>query len=285
MGKDITQIYTLGPSTITYNGVDLGHTDDAGVKITRKINEVTATAGKFGKAPVGIFYDGETVEVDFILQQTDFTILASAFPKLNTVTGSGKTKLTTGNISGTKITAAAMVIQSLISALDPLFQVNLAQAVPVGDFIPVFTGGKIQGWACKFHGVVNESGGSDGSYMLTFGDPTATADAVAPVVSAVVPLDNAAGVAEATTVVWTISKALNGLTVNTASVMLVKDNVGAGAVAGAVALANNGASTTITFTPTSSLSTGKYYAVLAPNVIKDLAGNLLAGYESDFTCV
>lgn len=283
--QNLAQVFPLGPGAISFNGVDLGHIDAAGLTATRKVKLIPVKVGLYGDSEAAApFYDGEAITLEGVLLQTNFTILGNAFPLANTITNGTNSRLAFGNIAGTQLAAAALIVQSQTPGNDPAEQYNFT-AYPAGDFAAVYTGGKITGYKIKFNAIVN-AGAAVGSLMGSFGDPSITADAVAPTCSNVVPADAATGVAESTTVVWTFSKALNGATVNTKTVMVLKGATGQGAaVAGTVALANNGASTTITFSPTSALSTGIYYAVIAPGAVVGQNNVAFAGTESEFTCV
>lgn len=286
MSLDLTKQISLGPCSLSFNSVDLGHTDENGLKLTRKMTVVQAKVGKYGASISNRLYNGEEVTIEGVLAQTDFTILAAAFAGVTTVTGSGKTKLTFGKIAGTVFTGAALKIQSLISANDPLYQINIPRAHPEGDFEAVYSGGVFQGWKVKFVGMVNEAGGTDGNYLWSFGDPTASADLVAPTVSSIVPGDNTT-VAAPSVITATISKALDGNTVNAYSVLLYKAPASTGTtglkVSGTIVLTNNGASTTIAFTPGSALASATTYEFVLSDSIKDTAGNALAFYVSNFT--
>lgn len=283
--QNVAQVIPLGPGAIIFNGVDLGHTDDNGIKATRKVKLVVVKVGLYGDSEAAApFYNGESIELDATLMQTNMAILGAAFPLANIITNGTNSRLAFGNIAGTRVASGSLIVQSQTPGNDPADQYNFT-AYPAGDFEAVYTGGKISGYKIKFKAIVNTTA-AIGSLLGGFGDPSITADSVAPTSTNVVPADAATGVAESTTVVWTFSKALNGQTVNTQTVMVLKGSTGQGAaVAGAVVLANNGASTTITFTPTSSLSTGIYYAVIAPGAVMGQNNVAFAGTETEFTCV
>lgn len=286
-GINVSEIITLGASAVSVGGVDVGHTDENGVKMTVKSEMVQATVGKYGKSPVKHFINGQVVEVEFSLSQSNLTNLANVLPGATRVTGSGKTKLTFGLTAGTTVPGVALVLTPYLTdaSQSTAFKVTANNAVPVGDWEISYDGKKEQVYKCKFRIQVDEAGGANGSYLFVYGDPTASADVSAPTVSAVAPTNGATGVATSTTVVWTCSESLDGNTVNTANVLLFKDPAGGPTgdqVAGTVVLSNAGASTTITFTPTAALDgTQKYIAVL--NGVKDLAGNALGMYVTDFT--
>ena len=266
--KSIAEVFPLGPCTVAVNGNDLGHTDESGVKLTLKATIVQTMVSAYGKVATNGFLNGQQAEADFVIMQTDMTILAAAFPGATPVTNAGgSSKLTFGLYAATKIPTVTLTLTPL-QTLSPISNFTMI-AYPAGDFEPVYEGGKWAGYKCKFVGVVNESGASNGSFVGQFGDSTITADATAPSVSGVVPANAATGVATSATVIATITKALQGSTVNTSTVTLVQDPTGTPVeVVGSVALVNNGASTTVTFTPTSALTASKSYVfVMSPNIL------------------
>lgn len=287
MSEDISKIVDLGACRVTINSVIAGHTNEEGTKVTLTSEIIRSMVAKFGKAFVRHFLNGQAATVEFILQQTEFDVLAQILPGGTVVTDSGgDKKITFGKIGGTPLTAVTLVLTPFLSANTPLYDFSM-YCVPVGDFEIVYDGGKVQGWKCKFEGSINEAGGANGSYLATFGDSSITQDVTAPTAT-VVPADAATGVAVGDNVVWTFSEELDGNSVNADNVILFKDPTGSGMtgleVAGSVTLVNNGASTTITFNPTASLSASTKYIAVLRN-IKDKAGNELASglQASEFT--
>jgi len=293
-GLDISKIELFGPVAITVNGVNCGHTDEEGVKCPLTTQIVEAMAGKYGSnAPVGVWLNGQRLEIEFNLIQTDLEAasaggLEECLPGATLVSSAGKEKLTFGKIAGTKLTPVTMVLSSHVTAQTPKFDLS-CYAVPIGDFELTYTAEGHNKWACKFLATINEAGGAAGSYLATFGDATATADVVAPTVSAVLPVDGAAAQPVDVNVVWTMSEDLNLNTVDEFSVFLFEDAEGAGLgvqIAGAVTAVNAGAATAITFNPTAALTGGTTYVAVLTSAIKDLAGNALAtAYISNFDTV
>lgn len=100
-----------------------------------------------------------------------------------------------------------------------------------------------------------------------------SADTTAPTCT-VAPTDGAVGQATSVNVVWTFSEALQASTVHNGTVMLIKDD--GTNVAGTVTLVNNGASTTVTFDPTSALSGSSNYIGILTTGVRDTAGNAIA---------
>jgi Bacterial Ig-like domain len=285
--QNVAQVYPLGPCQITAAGNDLGHTDESGVKVTVKAAAVEAMVAKYGKAAVSFWANGLELELDFTLMQTDMDILKSAFPLMTLVTGAGGIqKLTAGQYSGTNIPSVAVVLTPFVAGLIGTSLSCLA--VPIGDFSPVYEGAKWAGYKCKFKAIINESGAANGALSFAFGNLSASGSATPPSVSSVVPANGASGVSAATTVVATMSENIDGTTVTVSRVELIEDPAGTPAlIPGSIALVNAGAATTITFTPTSSLPTGKTYSFVMSGAIKDQNGNGLmtvgvAGFASNF---
>ena len=289
MAENIAEVIPLGPAKVTFNSISLGHTDESGVKLTLKATIVKAQVAKYGKSDVGVFLNGQQAEVDFVIMQSDMTILQLAVPGATIVTNSGgNSKLTFGLTAGFQLVPQTLSITPYLGptsygSVTP----NIAwtmQAVPMGDFDPVYEGGKVAGYKVKFSGVINESGAASGSWMGSFGDPTITADAVAPTVSGVVPANAATGVATSANVVATLSKAMNGNTVNTETVLLIEDPTGTPLeIAGSVVLVNNGSSTTITFTPTSALASSKAHTfIITTNALGQNGLPITGGFLSHF---
>ncbi len=284
MAEDISLILPLGAVAMTYNGVELGETTP-NTKVTIKTTFVEAETGKYGKVPTNVFRNGTRVEVEAELMQNDITnIQTAAYPQFTLVSGSGKVKMTLGQIAGLANSKAILTMTSFVSTNTPYYDFTLSQATQIGDPELMYTAEKVQVWKVKFVGCI-DIGKAAGNYLGSFGDNSATADAVAPTVSSVVPaIDGTAAIG--TSVVWTMSKALNVNTVNDFTVYLVKaDPSGAGTKVACAkpVLVNNGASTTITLTPSGALTGTTAYLAILTQGIQDQVGNSLAMYTSNFT--
>lgn len=285
-GINVNEIVDLGAAAVTINGVNVGHTDENGVKVSIKNEIVQAMVGKYGKSPVKTFLNGQVVELEFTLQQSNFSNLVEVLPGATKVTGSGKDKLTFGLTAGTTIAGVSLSLVPFLTDANQAtaFQLTAANAVPVGDWEVTYDGKKEQGYKCKFRVQVDEAGGTDGNFLFTYGDPTASTDLTAPTVTNVNPANGATSVATSVVVVWTLDKSLNGNSVNGSSVLLFAEPVGGPTgdqVAGTVTLVNAGASTTITFTPSSALTASTKYLAVVSGVV-DLSGNALGMYVSEF---
>ena len=288
MSENVGTVITLGAVSMSYNGVELGHTDkDTKVAFKQKL-EKTKT-GKWGDTTTNIFRAGLEVMVEATLLQTDLVnIQGSAtgtpYPFFSTITGNGGTKLGFGEIAGNQMPKETLTLTPFLSGANQNtnYILTLTQAAPVGDPELLYSGEGQQKWKVKFEGCIDE-GQVAGLNIGSFGLPAATSTTTPPTTS-VVPNAGASGVLHSATVVWTVSEALNGNTVNTNTVQLWK--VGSSVmtlVAGSVVLVNNGASTTITFTPTGTLSGSTVYWASLTNQILDQYGNALVAESSDFT--
>lgn len=288
MSQDISKVILLGSVEVEYNGVDLGHTDPS-TKVTVKTELVKAQVAKFGKSTVKVFRNGIEVMVEMMLMQTDLTNIqgsstASPYPQFYPVSSGGNTKLGIGEVAGQESEGAELVLTPVLGDNTPDFDFTLHNAVPVGDPELMYTSEKVQIWKVVFEGVIDE-GQLAGEYIGAFGDDSITQDAVAPVVSSMSPANDSTGQSVATNIVWTMSKALNGNTVNTDSVKVVATpGVGAGGeVAGTVTLVNNGASTTITFNPDSNLAATTKFICILENTILSQSGVALVTDVRQFT--
>ena len=288
--QNIAEVFPIGPAQVIFNGNNLGHTDETGVKVTMKAKITQTKVAKYGDTPTGGFLNGQTVEIDCVIMQNDMTILAATFAGATIVTsGANLSKITFGVAAGTPIPSSTLQILPELIALDSQTpnMTFTCQAYPEGDFSPVYEAGKWVGYKAKFIATINEANGASGSWLAQFGLTSITSGGSAPTVSGVVPANAATGVAVGATIVWTFTEALQSgpQNINTENFSVVEDPLGTPVlVAGTVALVNGGASTTVTFTPTSNLASGKgHTAIVNPAV---LAQNGIAyggtGFQSHF---
>jgi len=291
MALDVTKNQLFGPVSVSINGADVGHTDDAGVKCNFKNTIVYAMAGKYGKVPVNAWLNGQDMEIEFNLIQTVKADLSTVLPGAAIVTdGGGNQKLTFGRGAGFKMTGVPIVLAPYPANMAPQFNFSIVRAVPIGDFDLVYTGDAFNLWKCKFKALINEATGAEGSFLWTFGDPTVTADPVAPAYSSVVPTDGAVSVSVTPTIVVTASKDLDPNTVNTSTVHLIEDPAGNHLqVACSVTLSNNGAATTITVIPSAPLEGTTQHMLIvedgALGGVKGFNGVAAPFFASDFTTV
>lgn len=281
MAEDATQILLHGACRISVGGVILGHTTPEGVQANVTGEPVHAYTGKYGpNVPVKTFNPGQGIEVEFMLSESVMTALAAAFPNWTRVSGSGLEKLNVGVVAGEQVDSAQLILTSFLADNTPERDLTITKAVPVGKPTISYQGTQEQRWAVKFVGLMNESTG----VVFAYGDASATTDSDSSDVSAVVPAAEATGVALATTVVWTFDKELDASTVIAANVLLFEDDSTPARIAcAAPVLVNNGASTTITLTPSANLTTAKLHLATVTSAIRDINGNYITTYASRFT--
>src|SRR5665213_32792 len=286
--QNINEEFPLGPCKVIFNSNNLGHTDES-TKVSVKATIVQALAAKYGKSGVGYFLNGQEAEVDCVLMQNDMTILAAAFPFTTQVTSAaGASKITLGVIAGQAIPSYTLTLipENGITNI-PGINVNWTMlAAPVGDFEPVYDGGKIAGYKVKFKSVINEAGAVSGAYLGTFGDTTISGT-VAELTATVVPTEAASGVT-GKTITWTFSQSLtpntvySGITIpgqsGTSNTITVIENAATAPVnvPGTVVLTNAIASTTVVWTRTAgNFTASQTWCAIASGAITDINGNAL----------
>lgn len=284
MALTASEMKLLGPVTVSIGGVDVGHTDEEGATIRRTPEIVGARAGKYGNVDVRKFQIGDKLEAEFMLAQSNLSNLALVWPGVTKVSSGGNDKLTFGQNAGKIITPSALLLTPILAANTPGFDFKIDQAVPIGDFELVYTPQGFNKYHCLFEGVINETGAADNAWLGTFGDASISADVTPPSMSSSVPADGAGAHPVADDLVCTMSENLDGNTVDDESVILIKDPAATAVrVPGTVTLVNAGASTTITYNPTSSLDTSTLHLLILTHRIKDQAGNALPLTEVNFT--
>jgi len=280
MAENSDNIVLHGACRVTVGGTVLGHTTVEGCKATLSGDNVDIFTGKYGpNVPVKSHNPGRGIDVEFLLNETVMTALILAFPNWTRISGSGKEKIAVGNVSGAAIASAELILTSFISANTPGKDLTISKAVPSGNPEIVYVGNQEQRWAVKFKGLMNESTG----YVFVYGDNSASAETDNADVTAVSPTGEAVAQNINTSVVWTLDRELDASTVNVNTVLLQEADATPAQIAGAVSLVNNGASTQITFNPTSDLTAATLHLATLTNQIKDVNGLAIDGYASRFT--
>jgi hypothetical protein len=287
MSENVGQIVVLGAVSVTYNGIELGHTTP-NTKVTFKPKYIKAKTGKWGDTTTNIYRAGIAVEVALELLQTDLVNIqgsttGSPYPFFNGIFGTNN-KLGFGEVAGVLQTKALLKLTSFISGNTPLYDLTLTQATPIGAPEIDYTGEKEQIWKVTFEACIDE-GQVAGLNIGSFGNSAATQSVVAPTVTSVVPAANATAISRSTVITWTMSEALNGNTVNASSVKLFSLTAGIGTPVACAApvLTNNGASTTIALTPSGNLAATTAHIAVLNSTILDSYGNALALYSTQFT--
>ena len=296
MAEDVTKIVNLGGCSLwaSTNGfstyTDLGDTDENGVKLEIKSSVVLAKVARFGDTPVAGWLNGQVAKITAKLSQSQYAILGQITPGATiTTNGSGNSNMTLGVYGGTQLAPFSLKLKSLLPENTPTWDVTAVNVIVVGATNMGFTGKKEQQWEVDF-AVLVDQGATNGSSLLTIGDTTITQES-AVTVSSVSPANKATAVALAATVTWTFSGILNQGSVSTTgpqpTVGVMEDPNSSSsdtgnAVAGMAVLTNNGASTTIVFTPTSDLTASVVYIAWIQGLV-DAFGNQLPLYTSMFT--
>lgn len=110
MAASTANVKNLGPCTMNFNSNDIGHVSGVEVTITDKTNEHKIDA--YGDNPVAAFEGGVSIEVKCLMEETDWTVLASASHQLTKLVGTTTTgtKLAGGAVAGAQITGALLTI-------------------------------------------------------------------------------------------------------------------------------------------------------------------------------
>lgn len=167
---DITNV-KVGACSVTFNGVDLGHTK-GGVEVSYEPIYHDVSVDKYGESVVEKYLIGEKWSAKVPLAELTIANLKVAMPQ-GTFAGAGNARLTVGHTAGTKATttAAQLVLHPLnmgTRANDIVFHkayvastVDLAMKVDEENLIEV-----------TFEALIDESK-SDGNYLGLIGDSTA----------------------------------------------------------------------------------------------------------------
>lgn len=284
MGTSVGKLLP-GPATVSVGGVDIGsyvHGKSLIAKLKTKF--VESMDAQYGDLlPVAAYQESQGLEVEAEFLYLDWAKIAKMLPGLTLVSGTTY-KGTFGLRSGTEVTSMSLAIAPRNSALALIATLTIpAVYISTAENDFPYGGAKPQTYTVKFKAMADTVTGADGSFIGSWGDPAASADLVLPTCSSVTPADGASGVSKTDPLVWTMSKDLDASTVNTGSVIVAMTDP-AGTVltdvAGAVVLSNNGASTTISFTPTSAMTGSKLHCAMLLPTIKDTHGNRLAAFSN-----
>lgn len=286
------EVLLLGPCKIEIDGVDMGYTGPAGAKVIPSYKFTESKVGKFGDAALDFWMNMIGLEIDVDFAQTNFAVLAKVYPGGTKVTSGAASKLTLGQIAGTKLVPFLLKLTPLNAPMATSYSFTSYRTVSIGAPELIYDGSGVQYYKSKLRCLVDDTK-TDGNWFATFGDTTINADVTPPTVSSVTPADNAGSVSTATTVVWVFSKAMDINSVDNGSASLQLSPVSVGiptalGVAGTLGLSVDGL--TLTFTPAVALTAGKTYIPRLSTKLKDLAGNRLggglvdglAGYLTDF---
>lgn len=168
MAGDATKIQ-LGICSVTFKGVDLGHTI-GGAVVVYKPDFHKTTVDKYGSSVVEQFLVGEDMSAEFSL--AEYTI-ANLLAALNQGVAQADDSVSVGSIAGKRgsLNAGLLVLSPINqSASDPRkFDVAIYKALPTGDIKIEHKNDGERLLPCVFSGIVDESR-SDGNMLGFIGD-------------------------------------------------------------------------------------------------------------------
>ena len=88
MAKDIAKAEIAGPCTITFGGIDVGHTLD-GVTLSAEREFTEVNVDRYGKTPIDFVLTGNNLSVKFKLAQTEFDQWNASIPETSSYDGAG----------------------------------------------------------------------------------------------------------------------------------------------------------------------------------------------------
>lgn len=86
MAKELAKAEIAGPCTITFGGIDVGHTLD-GVEIAAERELTEVNVDKYGKTPIDLVLTGNNLTVKFKLAQTEWDQWNIAIPETSSHDG------------------------------------------------------------------------------------------------------------------------------------------------------------------------------------------------------
>jgi hypothetical protein len=101
---DITKVQ-LGACTVTFNNVDLGHTQ-GGAEVSYEPEWTEVMVDKYGKTPIDSYLTGERLTVKIPLAEYTVANLKVAMPT-GTFAGAGNARMTLGNVASIKASTLA----------------------------------------------------------------------------------------------------------------------------------------------------------------------------------
>ncbi len=285
MARDKSLIRNVGDCLVKIDGSELGLIHVEGVKVNQVGGTVKGHSSRSGPHVAEVaHHEGHGVQFEMILMQTEFVQLEKVIPAWTRVSGSGKEKLVLGRIPGEPLTSYVLTLTPTIAAQTPKSDFKIMEAIFDSEPPFQFWGGNQFMYLVKGEGLLDSDG-----VVAVFGDASATQDATPPSVSAVDPANAAVGVDVDQVIEATITKDLNRGSLNAGNVRLYKDVSGnLTEVPGTIGGNNNGAATTVTFTPTNPLDASALYVFIlgslnAADDIYDQDGNRITHFDSKFT--
>lgn len=86
MAKDITKVEIAGPCTLTFGGIDVGHTID-GVELTAERDFKRVITDQYGDSPIDYVLTGNRLKIKFKMAQTEWDQWNIAIPETSSYDG------------------------------------------------------------------------------------------------------------------------------------------------------------------------------------------------------
>lgn len=173
---DVTKV-ALGVCTVSYDGVDLGHTK-GGVELTYEPVWHDVTVDAYGETKVDKRLMGEHITAKVPLAEQTVQNLKVAMPSGTIVTdGTAPTKnrLDVGSTAGLRASAeAAPLVLTPVDATDANSTVTIPKAIAGNQIVLSYVNDAERVIEVEFEGIIDETK-ADGARLFSIGDTTATA--------------------------------------------------------------------------------------------------------------
>ena len=167
---DVTKV-KLGTCSVTYNGVDLGHTKGP-VEVTYEAEYSDVSVDKYGETVVDSYLKGEKFMAKVPLAEYTIANLKAAIPNA-TFAGAANARILIGQVAGQKISASAAQL-----VLHPVNEGTRVNDIVIHKAVvksPIELSHSIDDQKIievTFEGIIDESK-SAGNYLGLIGDSTA----------------------------------------------------------------------------------------------------------------
>lgn len=167
---DITNV-KVGVCTVTFNGVDLGHTK-GGVEVTYEPMYKDVSVDKYGESIVEKYLIGEKMTAKVPLAEFTIANLKAAMP-FATFAGAGNARITLGKSAGSKASDnAAQLVLHPINMGTRANDIVIHKAVSTSEIVLNHKVDEEKVIEVTFESLLDETK-ADGNYMGLIGDSTA----------------------------------------------------------------------------------------------------------------
>lgn len=161
----------LGACTVTYNGVDLGHTK-GGVEVSYEPMFKDVTVDKYGETPINKYLTGEKFTAKVPLAEFTIAMLKNAIPNA-TFAGAANARITLGKSAGqAQLSLAAQLVLHPVNQGTRRHDVVLHKAVVTSQIVLNHKVDEEKIIEVTFEAMLDETK-SDGNYLGLIGDSTA----------------------------------------------------------------------------------------------------------------